>query len=117
MQENILKGSIIMVEFPHIGGSVQSGLRPAIVVSNNTGNRYSPVLIVVPLTSRNKRELPTHYKLNVDGSNGLTTTSTALCEQIITVAKDSVKRVIGILNKQDIMEINTKIKTSLALNS
>ena len=42
--------------------SVQGGVRPVIVVSNNKANTYSSVITVVPLTSRiyKKRYLPTH---------------------------------------------------------
>ena len=41
--------------------SVQGGVRPVIVVSNNKANTYSSVITVVPLTSRiyKKRYLPT----------------------------------------------------------
>ena len=35
--------------------SVQGGVRPVIVVSNNKANTYSSVITVVPLTSRNIR--------------------------------------------------------------
>ena len=42
--------------------SVQGGVRPVIVVSNNKANTYSSVITVVPLTSR----ISTHGKLPYD---------------------------------------------------
>lgn len=49
--KEITRGDLILVNFPDVGGSVQAGVRPAIVVQNNIGNKYSPCLIVAPLTS------------------------------------------------------------------
>ena len=37
--------------------SVQGGVRPVIVVSNNKANTYSSVITVVPLTSRIYKKL------------------------------------------------------------
>lgn len=43
------------------GSHVQSGMRPVIVVSNDTANRYSPIISIVPLTTNLARiDIPTH---------------------------------------------------------
>lgn len=112
---NITRGMIAMVEFPNMGGSIQNGKRPALVVSNNTGNKFSPIILVVPLTSRTKKELPTHHKIIPNSLNGLTKESTALCEQIITISKDMIKGIMGSVEELEMKYINNKIKTSLAL--
>ena len=52
---DITRGTIVMVDLPLGNGSVQGGTRPAVVISNDRGNKFSPVLIVVPLTSRTKK--------------------------------------------------------------
>ena len=111
----IKRGSILMVDLPLNNGSVQGGVRPVVVVSNNKGNKFSPVLVVVPLTSKTKKVMPTHYTVSPSSKNGLSTRSTALCEQILTVGKDTIKGFIGTLEAMDMGQINTKIKTSLAL--
>ena len=59
----IKRGSIIMVDLPLGNGSVQGGIRPAVVISNDKGNKFSPVLIVIPLTSRTKKPIATHYNI------------------------------------------------------
>ena len=47
----ITRGTIVMVDLPLGNGSVQGGVRPAVGISNDRGNKFSPVLIVVPLSS------------------------------------------------------------------
>ena len=111
----ITRGSIVMVDLPLGNGSVQGGTRPAVVISNDKGNKFSPVLIVVPLTSKTKKLLPTHHTIEPSTINGLSKTSIALAEQIITVGKDMVRNIVGTLEEIDVNFINRKVMTSLAL--
>ena len=111
----IKRGSIIMVDLPLGNGSVQGGIRPAVVISNDKGNKFSPVLIVIPLTSRTKKPIATHYNIIPSSINGLAATSIALCEQIITVGKDKIRNIVGALSGDDMDMINYKIKISLSL--
>lgn len=111
----ITRGTIVMVDLPLGNGSVQGGMRPAVVVSNDKGNKFSPVLIVIPLTSRVKKPMPTHHTIEPSILNGLSKTSIALAEQIITVGKDMVRNIVGTLEEVDINFINRKVMTSLAL--
>ena len=111
----IKRGSIVMVDLPLGNGSVQGGTRPAVVISNDKGNKFSPVLIVVPLTSRVKKFMPTHHTIEPSMLNGLSKTSIALAEQIITVGKDMVRNIVGTLDEIDVNFINRKVMTSLAL--
>ena len=111
----ITRGTIVMVDLPLGNGSVQGGTRPAVVISNDRGNKFSPVLIVVPLTSRVKKFMPTHHTIEPSMINGLSKTSIALAEQIITVGKDMVRNIVGVLEEMDVNFINRKVMTSLAL--
>ena len=111
----IARGMIVMVDLPLGNGSVQGGTRPAVVISNDKGNKFSPVLIVVPLTSRVKKFMPTHHTIEPSMLNGLSKTSIALAEQIITVGKDMVRNIVGTLDEIDINFVNRKVMTSLAL--
>ena len=52
MDVNLIKRmDIIWVDFGNqrLKGSIQSGLRPAVVVSNNVGNRHSGILEVATI--------------------------------------------------------------------
>ena len=112
----ITRGTIVMVDLPLGNSSVQGGTRPAVVISNDKGNKFSPVLIVIPLTSRlDKKYMPTHHTIEPSMINGLSKTSIALAEQIITVGKDMVRNIVGTLEEIDINFINRKVMTSLAL--
>ena len=111
----LVKGQVVMVELTSTEANVQRGLRPCVIVQNNIGNKFSPTLIVAPLTSRIKRDMVTHAKLYPTIENGLSVASTALLEQIQTISKDSVKRVLGVLNDVEMKLINKAIIASLAL--
>lgn len=65
-------------------GSVQSGIRPVLVIQNNVGNENSPTTVVATITSVLKKlHQPTHILL--DTSCGLKNESIVLLEQIRTV--------------------------------
>lgn len=67
--------------------SVQGGIRPVMIFQNNTGNRHSPNVMVVPMTSKRKKPFqPTHVFL--DGAEcGLKCDSILLCENPQTIPK------------------------------
>ena len=62
-------------------GSEQNESRPCVIVSNNTGNRYSNIVEIVLLSTKNKHNLPTHCTVLAK------IPSIALCEQIKSVSK------------------------------
>lgn len=98
------KYDVIFGEFNSTDGSKQSGCRPAVVMQNNIGNRYSPTLIVLPLTSKIKNiEQPTHVLIDSDEDNGLISKSMLLAEQITTIDKTKVKK-IGRISNRDLQK-------------
>lgn len=71
-------------------GSVQNGLRPGLVFQNNVGNKFSPNIIALPLTSALKKSnMPTHVLVPSD-STGLYRDSVVLCENPTCVSKQNV---------------------------
>lgn len=115
MADKVMRGQIIMADLPCTGTSIQTGLRPCVVISNNKANKFSPNVIVVPLTSKNKKPLPTHYTMLPSKNNGLKVASTVLAEQILTLSKTMIKRVIGKVEEEHIDNINHIIKESISL--
>lgn len=97
-------------------GSLQTGLRPVIVVSNDTGNYFSSVVTVVPLTSKKKKELPTHTTLHPNAINGLNKISVALAEQITTIPQDYLVRKIGFLNNKEINNVRFAVLNMLSMS-
>ena len=83
---------------------IQYGVRPVVIVSDETVNRFSPVATAVPLTSnRCKKTLSTHVYLS---SKGLSTPSIALCEQATAVDKSRLIRCLGhVVNPFEVLSL------------
>lgn len=76
--------------------SEQGGIRPVVVIQNDMGNRHSPTIIVLPITSEIKKEdLPTHCILHRTVKNGLRVDSMVMAEQIRVIDKSRLKDKIG----------------------
>ncbi len=73
--------------------SIQGNIRPVLVVSNEMCNKYSTVLTVLPITSKQKNKLPTHIEVGV--KYGLKQTSTIMAEQIMPIDKERFIKKIG----------------------
>ena len=61
----IKRGEIYDAELNPVIGNEQGGLRPVLIVQNDTGNKHSMTTIVAPMTTRTKTKLPTHVKVLV----------------------------------------------------
>ena len=93
--------------------SEQGGIRPVIVIQNDIGNKYSPTLIVLPITSEIKKEnMPTHCILHKSIKNGLKVDSMVLAEQIRVIDKSRILDYIGYLDNTN--EQNNVINSYLA---
>ena len=54
MTQQIKRGDIYFANLNPVVGSEQGDMRPCFIVQNNIGNKHSPTVIVVPLTSSKK---------------------------------------------------------------
>ncbi|UNC92072.1 type II toxin-antitoxin system PemK/MazF family toxin [Candidatus Contubernalis alkaliaceticus] len=82
------QGDIILLEFNPQAGHEQKGRRPAVVISNNTFNRFTRIAIVCPVT-KTDRKFPLHVSLD----NRTKTSGVVLCEQVKSLdisARDTV---------------------------
>lgn len=99
-----LIGEIYMVEFDGTG-SVQKGYRPALVFQNNVGNRYSPNVVVLPITSAHKKaNQPTHVLVDAAGS-GLRMDSMVLCENPQCISKSQLGDYITTLSEEYMKQV------------
>lgn len=93
-------------------GCEQDGIRPVLVVQNNKGNRFSPTIVIIPITSNiNKTSLPTHVVL--ENTKGLEKKSVALVEQIRTLDKKRLIRKISQIAESDLENVKQAIKDNL----
>ena len=115
--KKIKRGEIRLCDLGTGYGSIQGGVRPVLIVQNNKGNKYSPLAIVCPITSKTKykAKLPTHMVLSK--AIGLKETSLLLTEQIITVNKFSIGRKITKLSPRLMDVVDKRIQISLSLSS
>lgn len=99
-------GDIILVDFSNGIGHQQKGIRPALIVSNNIGNTFSPVLEVLPITTKRiKSKLPTHVNISPTVENGLLYTSTIEAEGKIPINKFQVKKQLGKISESDLQRV------------
>ena len=112
----VKRGDMFYADLSPVIGSEQGGIRPVLVIQNDTGNKYSPTVIVSAITSQmNKNRLPTHIELD-SKEFGLKSNSVVLAEQIRTIDKSRLKEKIGHIKDDTIMNrINNAIGISFGL--
>lgn len=95
-------------------GSEYSKTRPAVIVSNDKANKYSPVIEVVYISSK-PRYLPTHVVLSpvYDGDFS----GTIHCEQITSVSVNRILRVCGHVSESCLEAINKCLKISIGIDA
>ena len=112
---DVHRGDIYYADLSPVVGSEQGGLRPVLIVQNDTGNRYSPTVIAAAITSRKyKTKLPTHIQVCADGC-GLQKDSIVLLEQIRTLDKTRLKDKMGALPPPDMRKVNHALSVSFGL--
>ncbi|MCX0361997.1 type II toxin-antitoxin system PemK/MazF family toxin [Clostridium perfringens] len=107
-----LRGDIFYVDLPNQNGSEQSGVRPVVIIQNNLGNKYGRTLIVAPITSQDKKDLPVHSEIY---NNSLEKDSTILLEQVTTIDKNKVKEFVGHLTRNELKKLNIALARSVGL--
>lgn len=112
----IKRGDMFYADLSPVVGSEQGGIRPVLIVQNDTGNKYSPTVIAAAITSQTgKNNLPTHIAIGSD-SNGLKSDSVVLAEQIRTIDKSRLKEKIGHIDDNSVMDkVNSAIGISFGL--
>ena len=111
----IKRGEIFLVNFKPVKGSEQGGIRPAIIVQNDVSNKFSPLTIVAPITSKiYEKELPTNVFIDKKDSN-LDKDSTILLNQIRTIDKKRIVKKLGFLNELLMKKVDLAIEASLRL--
>ena len=87
----IRRGDIYYADLRPVIGSEQGGVRPVLVVQNDTGNKHSPTVIIAAITSRmTKASLPTHVKID-SNKYDMIKDSVILLEQLRTIDKTRLK--------------------------
>ena len=111
----VKRGDIFYADLSPVVGSEQGGMRPVLIVQNDTGNKHSPTVIAAAITSQTgKAKLPTHIELSGQ-SVGLTRDSVILLEQIRTIDKSRLKEKMGRLDGDTMTKVDNAIAVSFGL--
>lgn len=112
---NVKRGDIYYADLSPVIGSEQGGVRPVLIVQNDTGNRHSPTVIVAAITSQmGKAKLPTHIELAAQ-SYGLPKDSVILLEQIRTLDKRRLRERMGRVEGEIMEQVDAAIAVSFGL--
>ena len=110
------RGEIYFADLDPHYGSEQGGKRPVIVIQNNTGNKFVPTVIVAAVTSKvsKKPNQPTHVL--IEQNPAFSRPSVVLLEQIFTIDKERIQRLLGQTTPDEMHQINEALMNSLDLN-
>lgn len=113
----IRRGDIYYADLRPVVGSEQGGVRPVLIIQNNTGNRHSPTVIVAAITSKmSKPKLPTHVKIDCHRCN-IVKDSIILLEQLRTIDKQRLKDKVCHLDNEMLKIVDEALLVSLELDT
>ncbi len=107
------RGEIWMINFNSGRGSEQRGIRPALIIQNDTGNQFASTTIVAAITTTIKK-----YPVTVfvpKGKGGLKEESMVNFTQILTVDKGRLTKKVGTLEIGKMREVDEAIRISLGV--
>ncbi|MHB0867080.1 MAG: type II toxin-antitoxin system PemK/MazF family toxin [Thermoleophilia bacterium] len=109
----IRRGDICRVSLPVQGGSGHEGVRPVLVIQNDTGNEFGLTTIVAPVTSGagNHDNL-----LNVTVPEGvLPKASSVRLNQLLTLEKSRIGERMVSLSRETMARVDEALRVSLGL--
>ncbi len=123
----VKRGEIYWVAFDPVKGSEQGGLRPALVIQNDVGNRHSPTTIVAAITRTVPPQPYPFVVLLLPHESGLPETSAVNCAQLATIQQagpasrlrpsrgEDTPRPIGCLDDAKMAAVDQALLYSLGL--
>lgn len=107
------RGEIYFADLDPVIGSEQGGRRPVLIIQNDLGNRFSPTVIVLPLTGKTgKPPLNTHVPV-FPPQGGVRVPSLILCEQVRTLEKTRLQNRLGRLPKEKMTSVERALAAAL----
>ena len=111
----IYKGDVYYAVLDPAIGSEQKGERPVVVIQNDYGNKYSPTIIVAPLTKILKKiKLPTH--IFIPKNEFLKFNSMVLLEQTRVIDKSRLQNYLGRLDDYKIQQLDNALIDTFNMN-
>ena len=114
MSRKAKRGEIYWVDWSPGRGSEQSGLRPALIIQNDIGNKHSPTTIVAACSSADVKPYPFIVSVTRQ-ETGLPKDCKINLSAILTIDKSCLGDKCGELSPPKMEEVDEAIKASLAL--
>lgn len=110
------RGDIWTVDLLENVGSELNKIRPCLVVQNDTGNKFAPTTIIVPISTKDARQ-PTQYQLSDDDFyfNESVTVGVLACEQVRVVSKARLVKKVAKIKYDKMSQIDSVLKISLGI--
>ena len=104
------RGEVWWVDFDPAVGSEICKTRPAVIISNDTANKFVARVVVVPFTSNVSRLYPGEAIITINGTpNKLT------ADQIMTADKKRLKKYVDVLTSDDMEKVEDTVRMHLGL--
>lgn len=106
------RGEIWLSDFnPAVGGEIRK-MRPAVIISNNHNNRNGSTITILPVTDKGRDVYPFEVFLPED-TEGLSKDSKVKCQQIRTVDKSRVIKLLGHVDNAQLSAIEEALRLHL----
>ena len=115
--KDIRRGDVVDIDFEPIRGHEIGKTRPAVIIQNDIGNRYSPLVIVAPV--RGAEHIKKIYPVIVlvrKGDGELNKDSVVQCDQIKSLDKSRILRKRGHFGGRIMKKVDIALKNSLVLS-
>jgi mRNA interferase MazF len=112
---SIKKGEVYIATLdPTIGGEIKK-TRPVVVVSNNINNKYNKTVSILPITSNTDKVYPFEVYVG-KGIGNLPKDSKIKADQIRTIDKSRLIKLVGNLPKDYLTQIDIALKIHLEID-
>ena len=111
------RGDIYYADLDPVIGSEQGGIRPVVILQNDTGNWHSSTVIVATVTTKTakKESQPTH--LLIKNNPAFRQASTIQLEQVRTIDKKRLKEKVCHLDCEVLKKVDKALTISLELDT
>ena len=113
---DLRRGEIYLCSFdPTVGHEIKK-TRPALVIQNDVGNRYSALTIVAAISSAvSAVPYPVEVAIDPTAGNALDVRSSIRLDQIRTVDRQRLVRRLGVVDSATVAKVDEALKISLGL--
>lgn len=109
----VRRGEMWIANLDPTQGSEQAGVRPIIILQNDTISRYTTTVISIPLTTNLRRASLPSCVFIPSGEAGLTQDSVALCHQMRVLDKTLLRNKICEVNPELLVQLENNVLFTL----